>query len=79
MDSLMGIPIVADPYCPKTIREQFRFPRSHKKRIAKKWKKRAKNFREVTAMFLINGYHTAHPEVVGLIKNFALEDSTHGR
>lgn len=47
--SFSGIRIIADPYLPKTRLEQFRFPRSKKVRIRKKWRKNPANWRDVDA------------------------------
>lgn len=44
-----------DPYAPKTIRRQFRFPRSKKKRIRKKWAKDPRNWREENVIWKISG------------------------
>lgn len=49
MSTFAGIPIVVNPCLPETRREQFRFPRSKKKRIRKKWAKDQRNWREVDA------------------------------
>jgi len=44
----LGIPfLINDELGRETKYEQFRFPRSKKKRIRKKWKKQRKNFRFV--------------------------------
>ena len=40
--AIMGLPYYVHPF-----REQFRFPRSRKKRIRKKWRKDPRNWREV--------------------------------
>lgn len=42
-----GVKIFVDPYFPTTRREQFRFPRSKKSRMRKKWRKNPRNWREV--------------------------------
>lgn len=47
LGSLFGMPIFQSPLIPKLKRVQFRFPRSKKKRIQKKWKKNDKNFKQV--------------------------------
>lgn len=50
---LDSIRIVADKYCPLTVRRQFRFPRSKKKRIQKKWRKDPRNWRDENVAFFI--------------------------
>lgn len=45
--------IVADKYCPLTVRRQFRFPRSKKKRIRKKLAKDQRNWRDESVAFFI--------------------------
>lgn len=53
--SLMNqIRIVSDKYCPLTVPRQFRFPRSKKKRIRKKWMKDRRNWRDERVVFAIN-------------------------
>ena len=69
---LAGIPIVTNPYMPETSRFQFRFPRSKRVRIRKKWAKKAENYREEAAIFLVNGAYIGHPKIVGVIRNFTL-------
>lgn len=44
-----GLKLIACEHLPKTRRAQFRFPRSKKKRMRKKWAKKAENWREVDA------------------------------
>jgi hypothetical protein len=45
-----GIRVYASPHMPKTERRQFRFPRSKKKRIRRKWCKDPRNWREVEVL-----------------------------
>jgi hypothetical protein len=45
--------IHASPYVPKTVRRQFRFPRTKKKRIRRKWAKDPRNWREEHVAFFI--------------------------
>ena len=46
--------------------KQFRFPRSKKRRIKKKWRKNARNFRMVPQkkIFRVGNSFYAHPEIV---------------
>lgn len=60
---LDGIKVISSIYC--ATREQYRFPRSKKKRIQKKWRKDQRNWREQPAMYMIGGKDIlAHPEIV---------------
>lgn len=66
--------IVADKYCPLTVRRQFRFPRSKKKRIRKKWAKDQRNWRDENVAFLIKTPKgTPHDDRVdaAMLYNFA--------
>ena len=47
IDLFGGIKIFANPWLPTTLRVQYKFPRSKKRRIRKKWAKRSKNYRDV--------------------------------
>jgi hypothetical protein len=40
---------------PRPLRKQFRFPKSKKRRIRKKWAKRVSNFRPVASLFMADG------------------------
>lgn len=53
---LMGqqIRVIADPLCPITTRRQFRFPRSKKKRVRKKWARDPRNWRDEWVVFMVN-------------------------
>jgi hypothetical protein len=42
---LGGLRIIQNSYC--TIRQQYRFPRSKRRRIRAKWSKRARNYRHL--------------------------------
>jgi hypothetical protein len=74
-----GIEIIADPYCPKTISVQVRFPRSKRSRIRKKWRKDPKNWAEQNVMFLFHKGRSlgptttfVHPEIYAVLRNFIL-------
>jgi hypothetical protein len=45
--TLGGVPIAVSEYLPTTRFEQFKFPRSKKSRIRKKWRKDMRNWRRV--------------------------------
>lgn len=49
--------------------EQFRFPRSRKKRIRNKWAKRPENFRpSVKAVYQMGDTIICHPKMAALIR-----------
>ena len=45
--------VTMNEYVPKTVRRQFRFPRSKKKRIQKKWAKDQRNWRDEEVIFAL--------------------------
>lgn len=50
--TLLGIPFIASPLAKRRV--QFRFPRSKKRRIRKKWAKDPRNWREEDCAYLVN-------------------------
>lgn len=50
--SMASIDVIESPYCVKRI--QFRFPRSKKKRIRRKWSKDGRNYKVVPTMFWVD-------------------------
>lgn len=82
---LGGIRIIASRFLPTERREQFRFPRSKKARMRKKWRKDQKNWRTVDArgdIYFIGSRTAAliHPDgyealkkTVGVIRNCELK------
>jgi hypothetical protein len=52
--NLNGIPFVVDEWAPKSIRVQFRKPRSKKARIRKKWAKDQRNWKMVNVMWIVD-------------------------
>lgn len=58
--------IIESPY----LTEQFRFPRSKKKRIRAKWTKRPENHRPniTSGMLMPNGDLVCHPELAAMIR-----------
>jgi hypothetical protein len=64
--SIYGLKLVSSPYA--TIPTQFRFPRSKKKRLRKKWKKNKNNWRSEPAMFMMNDTAIAHPVIIAQIQ-----------
>ena len=73
------IRIYRNVYC--TIRKQFRFPSSKKRRIRNKWKKRDKNFRDIPdeKIYFMQNSRTmvGHPVAVDkLIRRFENDKRT---
>ena len=52
--SFMGMQIIADKYMPSTRRVQYRFPRSKKARMRKKWARNPANWREERVAYMLN-------------------------
>lgn len=50
----MGVDAICSPYLPETKHVQFRFPRSKKKRIRKKWRKNAANWRDDHVVYFMD-------------------------
>jgi hypothetical protein len=63
--SLTGFRVVSSPLVVFTDRVQFKFPRSKKRRIRKKWAKRAINFKDVKrgGTVIVNGIMYCHPSI----------------
>ena len=72
---LQGNPVYVSSYL--VVREQFRFPRTKRKRIRKKWAKRTKNFRQFPdpKMYLVKGIgYMGHPATVQKLKELTQKD-----
>lgn len=54
MSSLFGIPIYSNPFCYKTESYQYRFPKSKRKRIRKKFARRYVRTRRVEMAFMFD-------------------------
>jgi hypothetical protein len=68
-----SIRVIANPWCPETVRRQVKFPRSKKARIRKKWARKGKNFTNERVMYFIGTNEImAHPKNVAMIVNFKL-------
>lgn len=52
--NLNGIPFVVSEYAPKSMRVQFRKPRSKKARIRKKWSKDPRNWKMVNVVWIVD-------------------------
>ncbi len=67
-----GMQVLAAPHLPRFKTVQFRFPKTKKKRIAKKWRKDSTNFRQVPCreMYVLNGSTLlVHPDDLGKFKH----------
>lgn len=55
--TFFGFNVIVDPLLPRFKDRQYRFPRSKKKRIRKKWANNDRNFRQVRTddFFIIGG------------------------
>jgi len=60
---LSGMKVIQSPYA--TEKRQFRFPRTQKKRIMKKWRKQERNYKHLPCMYInkIGGTLIVHPEI----------------
>jgi len=70
--------IQMNEYLPKTVRRQFRFPRSKKKRIRKKWAKDQRNWRDEEVIFaLVNpdSFFKFPDGTVGMRKEMARQNA----
>ena len=78
----LGITVIESPLAITS--KQFRFPRSKKKRIKKKWAKNRNHFRDEPAIYVISP-HTfygrsereqiiAHPKCVAMMRNIGTSD-----
>jgi hypothetical protein len=65
---LSGIRIVANRYMPETISRQYKFPRSKKKRIRKKWARNPRYRKEFPAIWQMDGVIMVHPKTYERIK-----------
>lgn len=61
-----GLKVVTSSLCVQ--RGQWRFPRSKKRRIRRKWAKVAGNHRDVPASYVLGDVLMCHPQVVNALK-----------
>jgi len=75
----LGMPIYSSPYLYEETRYQYRFPRSKKKRIRKKWRKDRRNWKNahVPKIYIINGMIVMDPVSYEMYKNLPVEKCTH--
>jgi len=67
-----GLRVVSDPLLPRFKIVQFRFPKTMRKRILKKWAKQNTNFRQVPhhSAYVIGGHTIVmHPDEIALLGN----------
>ena len=62
-----GINIIKSELCFKKV--QFRFPRSKKARIRKKWSKNDKNYKQVPIIYKMGETIIAHPSIIDQLNN----------
>lgn len=67
-----GIAFVASALMVDHVQRQYRFPRSKKRRIRKKWAKRRSNYKTVavpqTDVYRVGSTIVAHPEIIDRIR-----------
>jgi hypothetical protein len=63
-----GIRIIANRYMPETVSRQYKFPRSKKARIRKKWARNPKYRRELPVIWHVDGAIMVHPKIYERIK-----------
>lgn len=73
--NIFGVQIITSPRLVES--RQFRFPRSKKKRIRKKWMRRSANFKNFPSRTIlqIGGQWVMHPEILRQIKCKLNDDS----
>lgn len=76
MEYLLGHPVLRNSIVSPYIREQFRFTRTKKKRVMKKFKKDPKNFKSSVNVYMVNGTLIMHPDVYAQIKRQTLSNIT---
>ena len=62
-----GVDIISSELCVKKI--QFRFPRTKKSRIRKKWSKDSRNYKITPTILKMGDKIIAHPSLVQQLKN----------
>ncbi len=70
-----GLQVFIDPNLPRFKLEQFRFPKTRKKRIIKKWAKLNRNFKQVPHKFayvMNNNTLIVHPDEFEQIKHMVV-------
>lgn len=75
-DHFNGLKLVVNPYIPRFQLVQFRFPKTKKARIKKKWKKDQRNFRNESCQTIyVIGGHTLiiHPTEYESLKKYIEE------
>jgi hypothetical protein len=69
---LFGFNLIVSPHCQK--REQFRFPRSGKRRIRNKWANRERNYRYTPMAFRApENTIYCHPSIAERLRSELLE------
>lgn len=73
--SLYGIEVLTSKFCTERKSYQFKFPKTKRKRIQRKWAKRPCNLRdkEVPAAFLMQGKLLIHPDLQDKLEDLLRE------
>lgn len=70
--SLYGMQVIVS----ETIKEQFRFPRTKKRRIRNKWSKREENWRPSSKALIMHKVMYVHPKFYDQLLNALKVDKT---
>lgn len=66
IENIYGLRVICSPYV--LTKGQFRFPRTKKKRIMKKWGKKESNFKDIPGMLKMGSTLLVHPMIYDRIK-----------
>lgn len=75
MGMISGMKIISSPHLPRFKIIQFRFPKTKRKRIQKKWAKDPKNSKQVPfqTMYMFGNTAIMRPDEIARIENFVAE------
>ena len=76
MNNLYGTNVIVVPEEYVTWPAQYRFPRSKKKRIQKKWRKNKQNYRPTTHAVMMNGKIAITQRIADALKRKAAPTTT---
>lgn len=74
-----GINVVTSAHLPRFKIVQYRFPKTKKKRIQKKWKKQKKNFKQIpiNTSYVINGNTLiVHPDDLNKLEHLIQKEQS---
>ena len=66
--NIFGLRVISSTYA--AVREQYRFPRSKKKRIHKKWRKDPLNYWNAPRVHMFGNNIVGHPEIIQRMKDW---------